>query len=63
MQNINPCRKLTEKAGRAESLLIYAGIGQTLKVVLFDRLHFWGCRSHAAQLRADAKAGRNMAEK
>jgi hypothetical protein len=25
------------------------GIGQTLKVVLFDRLHFCGCRSHAVR--------------
>jgi hypothetical protein len=41
---------------------LHAGVGKALEVVLAHRLHLGWCRSDAAQLRADAKAGRGLAE-
>jgi hypothetical protein len=42
---------------------VYAGAGQALEIIFADRLHFSRRRSHAAQLRTNAEAGRNVAEK
>ena len=48
--------------------MVFAGdftpvLAKTLEVVLADRLHFGRRRPDEAKLRADAKAGRGVAEK
>jgi hypothetical protein len=40
---------------------VHAGVGQTLEVVLVDRLRFRRCRPKATKLRTDAETGRGMA--
>jgi len=42
---------------------VYPGARETLEVVLAHRLYLGWCRPDAAQLRADAKAGGDLAER
>lgn len=41
---------------------VHSGAREALEVVLADQLHFGRCRPDAAELRADAKASRDVAD-